>query len=987
MPTGRCALSCLATLAIVTAVGAARADDPFADLPSLEARPTTQDRGDLVKIPQGTAPQAPELAPPFPPEEEPLTGAPYSAPPLAVIRTSPAGDDVRTDTVMVEFNQPMVGLDTLDVPDIAIPPFSVEPRIPGRTLWLSSSVAAFRVAGGLPRDQEFEVLVPGGLGAPSGRRLDRRVHWSFHTGTGPGLAPPDMHTPVIADDDEALEPSGPSALPLLASTGSPSAPIPMLEAALDLDQGFPDLHAALASPAVPPGGTLDLSVTVHPTAGEPRSAGVTITGISEATGEVFFQRGGLLTDPSGDLKLPIPAPAQEGFCRLYVVAAEDDLRVAVTGLRAWIRAPLVLHAELPSRTRAGDRFSIGAVVRSRAQEPREILVRVRAAGAEVDSDPVRLTLAPGAMERIRVDAATLVPGDAVFQVAAALASSSPERALVHQTITVRVLPCEPVQRAAAYGVVDNALRIPFTSPGRVCPHTGGLEVSVAPDPRMILTDALLHLLEGDGAFGGADDLASRILALVAVRDSGRRVPLSALSAVLREAATIDGSTRDLLALQREDGGFNPRYGAQPSDLYTSARCAAALVAARRAGVEIPPPAMARLTRFLAEKVEATGVEAPHPALLALTLRALALMGISATAQLDALYLATSGRGAVNPRTVPLYARAWLMEALHALDPSDVRIEELHQGLREAALERRDGVTFPEDPDGITPGALHTPDLTDAVVLHALLTTGPSETLIPRITSGLIGSMRRGRWSTPHVDTWALMALSRYYEDLTGDRPSYEARAWLGERMFLGLGFRRAQDHARGRIPMTELQDLGEEMIRIGKRGDGRLFYRVALTSSPRWAPTAAEDHGLLVERAWSLVEPARAADRDGPFRVVVREGDLVRLRIRVVTAEVRRRTVVDIPIPAGLSPSSGTADGAAVSPTRWDATEDLGTWIRLFQDVMAPGVYEWTVILRASTPGSWPLPPVRASAIHTPGVSGWSASEEVLILPRAPVSD
>jgi alpha-2-macroglobulin len=979
MSVVRSALTCLVFGVLAMTTGGADAADPFAELASPRPATRAADRGDRIQVPTRPTPEASEAARRFPSDETPVVGAPYTPPALEVVRTSPEGSEVRTDTVRVEFNQPMVGLDKLDSPDMALPPFSVEPRIQGRYLWLGTSEAAFHVEGGLPPDTEFEVLVPGGLGAPSGRRMDQRVRWSFRTAAIPSPA-----VTLTPRDPGATDVGGsePPQLLIFPRVGTISAPIPILEAAhADTFPGFPDVEASLEQTAVPPAGPLALSIVVHPATGAPRTAGLSITVLSDASGAVVYQRGALLTDSSGRLSLSIASPAEEGLYRIYITAAQDDLGVAVTQLMAWVREPLTVRADLPARTRAGDRFSAGAIVRNRTHDARDILVRIRAAGAEIHSDPVPVTLAPGEERRIRVDAATLVPGDAVFQVAAAMLGADP--ALAVQTVTVPVHLCEPLTHAATYGVVDNALRIPLSLPKGASAHAGGLEVSITPDPRIILTDALLGLLESDDGTDGADLTASRILALVALGDGSHRAPFTALPPALRAVTSVPELTKSLLALQRTDGGFSPEVGMRQSDLSTSAWCSAALVRAREGGAKIPATALDRLITYLTAQLDGRAMSHGQRAV---ALRALAMLGVDASAALDSLYLAASGRSKADGRPVPIYAKAWLMEALHALDPSDVRIEELHRGLRGVAVERGDGITFPEDPASFEPASLHTPDRTDAVVLHALLTTRPEDTLIPRIASVLIQSMTDGRWATPRADVWALQALTRYYEGLTKERVSYEARAWLGDRMFLGRRFRRGHDLGRSRIPMGELLEDAVPLLRIGKRGDGRLFYRVALATARDWAAAPSEDHGLLVEREWSLVDVGRAADRAGAFRIRIAERDRVRLRVRVISDALRRRTRVDIPIPAGFHLITGPVSGPAPS-TSWDAVEYLGHTVRLFQDVLEPGVYEYSITLRADTPGTWVLPPVRARALHNPGVSGKSRSEEIVILPSPTLSD
>jgi len=879
--------------------------------------------------------------------------------------------------VLVKFNQPMVDLDALDEPDMAIPPFSIDPRVPGRYLWLSTATAALRVEGGLPGDTDFTVLVPGGLAAPSQQRLDTRTRWTFHTAAEGGVSRPQEPGGARVLPRHRTETAIPQPLPDLTDEAAPCAPVPPPESSPAGEVRFPDLLLRVRSPAVSPGATVHLSAAASPSPGASMVSGLTLIGAAEATGELFLLRGDLVTDDEGRLDVSVDMPEVEGFYRLTAVAADDRLGMAVSWVRIWVRTPLEIRAELPRTVRTGDRFAAAAVVRNLAHGPREVRVRIRAAGATLDSDPVTITLDAGETRRVRIDAKAEVTGQAVFQVAAA--TGTPEHALVHRNTVVEVLPGARALRTAAYGVVDNALRVPFFPPEDVRRDVGGVEIALTPDPQLIITDALLGVLEDEAS--GADELASTILALHALHRARNRVPLTSLRPDAFAAASIDIAAHHLLALQRGDGGFATRPDVDASDLSTSAWCGAALAAAVEADVKIPATASEPLVGYLRGRLDSGG-DVTAPDLLALTLRSLALLGTPSPKHMDALYLAATGRSSGQHRPVPLYARALLMETLHALDPSDVRIEELHRGLRISALERGDGVTFPEDPDATAPGSLHTPDRTDAVVLHAFVAIRPFDTLIPRIVSGLVRASRDGRWSTPRADAWALMALASYYADVSINRPSYEARAWLGERMVLGARIRKVFHEVRTRIPIDEILGGAAETIRIGKRGDGRLFYRLALTTSPLWRPGPGSDHGLLVERAWSLVKQARSLEPRGPFRWSVDEGETVRVRIRVVTSGLRRRVVVELPLPAGFRTLPASEDPAPSVPSPWDSIEERGRELHLFKDVMPTGVYEHTLLLRAVTPGTWRVPPVRARARHNPGVTGRSASEELIITPR-----
>ena len=861
----------------------ARADDPFADLPSPALPKVPSNQGDPIRISVRPPPEAQEVAPRFPTTPEEPPPAPATEPlHLLRVHTEPGGNNATVK------------------------------EIPAR----------------------------------------------------PAPSPP----PAVVVDRPKAAPPPP--LPVLTKTGTAASPLPDLVATEAFP--WPDVLLTIAAPDVAPGARVTLDVSVMPASGPARVAGVTVTGLTEDSGAVFFQRGDLLTDERGRVRVEVTVPLAEGFQQLHVLAADDDRGVAVTRIRVWVRTPLEIRPELPASLRVEDRFMAAAIVRNRAIGDRTVLVRIRAAGAVVASDPVRVSLAGGEERRIRVKAHTPAVGTAVFQVAAATVGS--EHALAHAESEIPVLRSTPVLRDAAYGAVSNALRIPLFHAGDAQTILGDLEVSVAADPRLILHDALLHLLEDDT--GGTEPLAGRILALSSLREKLGDISLGHVSLRADADRLLREAVARLLERQRPRGGFGA-WARSRTDPLVSAWAAAAMAAALRVNAPVPDEAVQRVTRYLSTVLDNAPADPSGWGTEALVLRSLAYLGTAPSANLDRLYLAASGRlSDTRGTSVSHYAKAWLMEALHALDPSDVRIEELHLQLREAAVERGDGVTFPESMDTTRPDELHTQDRTDAVVLHALLTTRPLDTLIPRIVSGLLGTSVAGHWSTTQVDAWAIQGLARFYDGLSQARPSYEVRAWVGKRMILGRKFRRKGDQATALLPLQEILKAGADAIRIGKRGQGRLFYRLGFASGPAWSETRSANRGLRVERAWSLVDTAGLLRMTGPGHWTVREGERVRVQVRLVVSTSLHRVLVDVPLPSGFV--SARPDG---TPSTWDNEEATAGGFRLARDDLPPGVYEFTHILRAATPGEFVVPPVRARALYSPGVTGQSAAEVITVAP------
>ncbi|MBM4372164.1 MAG: hypothetical protein FJ098_10950, partial [Deltaproteobacteria bacterium] len=775
-------------------------------------------------------------------------------------------------------------------------------------------------------------------------------------------------------------------LPRLAPEGSPSDALPGLEGWPPGEEPWADLSLVAENPALAPGTMLFLRIAVRDGLGRPCAAGLTVTARSEGAAAPFLQRGDLATGEDGFLDVEIPMPAEEDFGRVDVVAAAPDHLVAESSLRIWVRAPVELHPLLPGFLRAGDQVRVAALARSRAPGPVSALFRVRSAGAGALSDPVPVTLEPGVTRIVEAPAEATVVGEAVFQLA--LAAPGPDAGLAHQEVRVPVLRPGPLLRGAALGAVEGAVGIPVQRPGGFLAGSGRLEVEFTADPRIALEEPLRDLLTD--STGSAEVLAGRIRVLAALyRDPGV-FPRGGVEDPAEARARLAEDLSRLLSGQREDGGFGPWPDARGSEPVASARVAEALRAARDVldggeapgvGREALDMALDGVLRFLAAAVDGEqggATERGDPAARALVLRSLALSGVPAPRAADGLYAELRDPdGPGSPQ-----ARAWLLEALHAADPEDVRVEELVAALRGAAVEGSGGAVIP-DPGQVIPG--RPVDLAGAAVVHALLSTRPGDTMIPRLAAGLLSGTVGGRWSGSEAGAWALQALALYYRGLERPRQELEARAWVADRMILGERFRRLEDRGRISLPLEELPGTGPMTVRVGVRGTSRIFWRVALEGVEAAVFRLGEDRGIRVERELTRVMGGPAPLRTDAGQWTLPLGAFVRERLRIVVSGPRRRVWVDAPLPAGLVPAEEA--GAVMAPGTWDHVDAGPEGTRLARETLPPGVYEHSRLLRAVSPGDFVYPAARAWCLSEPGVSGRGPSERLVVTAPVPRVD
>lgn len=115
------------------------------------------------------------------PLREPLTFEFLTAKELAVLNVQPAdgtSDVAANNAIVVQFNYPVVPLGTGAQGPA---PFKMEPSLPGKGRWVTTSLYMFQPEAGLPSGVRFNMTVPAGLPDTGGGKLAAEHTWSFTT--------------------------------------------------------------------------------------------------------------------------------------------------------------------------------------------------------------------------------------------------------------------------------------------------------------------------------------------------------------------------------------------------------------------------------------------------------------------------------------------------------------------------------------------------------------------------------------------------------------------------------------------------------------------------------------------------------------------------------------------------------------------------------------------------------------------------------------
>jgi hypothetical protein len=272
---------------------------------------------------------------------------------------------------------------------------------------------------------------------------------------------------------------------------------------------------------------------------------------------------------------------------------------------------------------------------------------------------------------------------------------------------------------------------------------------------------------------------------------------------------------------------------------------------------------------------------------------------------------------------------------------------------------------------------------------------PKSDLIPKLVHGLLDHRVAGHWDSTQENSFVLLALDRYFQTYENVTPNFMARVWLGnqyagDHRFAG----RTTERSQVSIPMDWLMARpGVSTLTLAKAGPGRLYYRIAMQYAPQNLKLKPADYGFTVQRAYRGVDSARDVHQDADGVWHVKAGSRVRVELTMVTDNRRYHVALVDPLPAGLEAMNpellvtGTVpdDDKSTRSTWWWG----GAWYEhqnlrdnraeAFTSLLWEGDYSYSYVTRATTPGTFVVPPAKAEEMYHPETFGRSGSDVVVV--------
>lgn len=697
------------------------------------------------------------------------------------------------------------------------------------------------------------------------------------------------------------------------------------------------------------------------------------------------------TDAAGRATVAVTVPESLTRYRITAVAVAGGRNFGKGESTLTARLPLMVRPSAPRFLNFGDRFDLPVVVQNQTQAAMTVDVAVRAANAELTQGAGRrVTVPAGDRVEILFPAATAMAGTARFQVGAASGRWADAAEVVLPVWTPAT-----TEAFATYGQIDaGAVRQPIETPRDVVRQFGGLEVTTSSTALSALTDAVLYL--SAYPFECAEQLASRVLAVAALKDVLAAFQAKGLPSPAELTAAVDRDVTLLARLQNDDGGFPFWRRGDPSWPYVTIHAAHALQRAKDKGFAVPAQTLTRARDYLVNIDR--HIPREYGADVRRTIVAYALHLRSRMGDRDVSRARALLREA-GVEKLSFEALGWILPLLSA-DPGSQAdaagiLRHLTNRVTETAAAAHFAVSYGEQAYLI----LHSDRRADAVVLEGLIAAQPTSDLIPKIVTGLLAHRRGGRWENTQENTFALLALDRYFATYEKTTPDFAARLWLGEAYAGEHAFRgRTTERHQVDVPMAQLGAAGTTSdLVLSKDGGGRLYYRVGLRYAPASLQLAAADHGFTVQRVYEPVDDPEDVRReaDGSWRI--QAGSRVRVHLTMVAPARRYHVALVDPLPAGLeaqNPALATTGALPPAPEDEGRAERPWWWwarpwfehqnlrderVEAFTTLLWVGVHKYSYVARATTPGRFVVPPPKAEEMYHPETFGRGATDIVVV--------
>ncbi len=695
------------------------------------------------------------------------------------------------------------------------------------------------------------------------------------------------------------------------------------------------------------------------------------------------------TDSRGHLEVPVKLPDNLTRYRVMAVVVAHEREFGSQESTITARLPLMVRPSAPRFLNFGDKFELPVVLQNQTDKPINVALAVRSLNAMITDTPgKRVDIAPNDRVEVRFMASADKPGKARFQIGAAAGNFADA-----SNIELPVWTPATTEAFATYGVIDNgAIAQPVKMPGHVVTQFGGLEITTSSTAMQGLTDAVLYLVHYP--FECNEQISSRMLAVASLRDVLTAFKSKDMPSPKEMEASMLTDMDKLKTRQKWDGGWAFWWGEEWP--YLSIHVSHALARSAAKGYKVDETVKQRSLAYL-RSVEN---HIPHwydlearRAIIAYALYVRRLWKDADPGRARQLMKEYGGAAKMN-----LEAVGWIWPTISEdVKGSAAENAAIRKAVANRVTETAGAAHFVTSYGDGAYLLLHSDRRADGILLEAMIVDQPDSDLIPKLVKGLLNHRKAGRWGSTQENAFVLLALDKYFNKYESVTPDFVARVWLGERYAGDHTFKgRSTEYSQIDVPMQFLADLKEGNLTVSKEGAGRLYFRLGMQYAPEDLRPPPMDQGFTVNRTYETVEDDGDVKKDADGVWHFKAGKKVRARVTMVVPSRRYHVALVDPIPAGIEPMNPALAVTGTIPQDPNAQKNAdpywywhSTWyehqnmrderVEAFSSLVWEGVHEYVYTARATTPGTFIVPPPKAEEMYSPEVFGRGAGDKVVV--------
>jgi uncharacterized protein YfaS (alpha-2-macroglobulin family) len=696
------------------------------------------------------------------------------------------------------------------------------------------------------------------------------------------------------------------------------------------------------------------------------------------------------TDARGHASVDVKLPDSLTRYRVMAVVVSGEQRFGSSESSITARLPLMVRPSAPRFLNYGDRFDLPIVLQNQTDVPLEVDIAARASNALFTAGAGRRVVVP-ANDRVevRLPAAAAKAGKARFQIGAASG-----RWADAAEIELPVWTPATTEAFATYGTIDEgAIAQPVKMASGVERSFGGLEITTSSTAVSALTDAFLYLQRYP--FECNEQLSSRVLAVAALRDVLTAFAAKDMPTPKQVEESMAKDIAKLAARQHWSGGWDFWMSDREPWPYLSVHVAHALARAKEKGYAVPKHTLDAALGYLRQIEQHLpgwyGVK-ERRAIVAYALYVRKRLGDADPGRARRLIAEAGGADRVQ-----IDALGWIWPTLADDASSTADVLALRQHIANRVTETAGAAHFTTSYDDGAYVLLASDRRADGILLEAMIGAEPKNDLIPKLVTGLLGHKKAGRWASTQENAFALLALDRYFATYEKATPDFVARAWLGDRYAGEHAFKgRTTERHEVDIPMAAVAEMGSGNLFLAKDGPGRLYYRIGMTYAPSDLRPPPAEHGFSVSRVYEAVDEPSDVRRDDDGVWHVKAGAKVRVRLTMVVPARRYHVALVDGLPAGLevmNPALAVTGAVPHDPKTEPSTSVPWWWSRTwyehqnirderveaFASLLWEGVYDYTYVARATTPGVFVVPPPKAEEMYSPETFGRGRGDRLIV--------